>query len=182
MKKLVLLLVFLLSLSSFSQDVFKFKSRGRVLQNEKIISPTDFRAQFNYNQQIIDLYDAGRNKKTFGNILLYGGLVTIVGKFVYNGTHQPKLIQTAQTSYNYGPYNNTAYIYNYTYEAPPSNALFFVGAGLTLLAIPIKIGFSNKIRQAVALANSDTKKPKTSLIESTSFMANANGIGFSLTF
>ena len=53
---------------------------------------------------------------------------------------------------------------------------------MLITAIPVKIGFSNKIRQAISLANQDLRNPKTSYIESTDLVINSNGIGFQITF
>ena len=53
---------------------------------------------------------------------------------------------------------------------------------MIILAIPIKIGFSNKIKQAVVLMNQDLKNPKTTLIESSDIIVNSDGIGVSIKF
>lgn len=182
MKKIILLVLILAYFTSFSQEVFTFKSGGGILQNGKLITPAEVRAQFNNNKNIIDLYDAGRTKKTLGNVLLYGGLITFIGKFVYDVNYSPKVTQKVTGSYNYGQYNNTAYFYSYESEPAPSRDLYYVAGAMILSAIPIKIGFSDKIRKAIALMNEDIKNPKTTSIDSTSFIANSNGIGLSITF
>jgi hypothetical protein len=69
-----------------------------------------------------------------------------------------------------------------TSNVQSNNIMYFVGAGLILTAIPIKIGLSKKIKKAVLLMNEDLKTPKTSFnIESTSFISNSNGFGISIT-
>lgn len=167
MKKSVLLLLIIFSLKSFSQEVFKFKSGGRVLQNGKIISPTDIRAQFNYNQNIIDLYDAGRSKKTFGNVLLYGGIGTVLYGLIDDQYFRKTKLDSR----------------GYPYVAENNPVGFYVIGGIMIVsAIPIKIGFSNKIRKAVKLMNEDINKQKTTYIESADFIANSNGVGVSITF
>ena len=77
MKKIICLLVTLLSITGFSQEVYKFKSGGRVFdsKNQKI-SPEEVRGLLANNDEALDLYEDGRNKKTFGNILLYGRFVS----------------------------------------------------------------------------------------------------------
>jgi hypothetical protein len=182
MKKIILIITLLFTFLSFSQNIYTFKSGGRILENGKLISPTEIRELIRNNKEALEVYNSGRNKKTFGNVLLYGGIVTMIGKIAYDATHPPKLIQTAQSSYTYGPYNNTAYIYNYAYEPAPSRALYFIGAGFIISSIPIKIGFSNKIRQAIALINKDARTPKTTFVESSEIIANSNGIGISIKF
>jgi hypothetical protein len=68
-------------------------------------------------------------------------------------------------------------------KADSNNIMYFVGAGMVIIAIPIKLGFSKKIKKAVSLINEDFKKPNTGFnIESTSFVSNANGFGISITF
>lgn len=163
MNKINLLLFFaiLMSFTSFSQDIYQFKSGGRVLQRGKIITPSDIRAQFSENKILINLYDAGRNKKTFGNLFLYSGIGIVIGKFILDGN------TSAATA------SGSPDISNYPY---------FIGAGLILVAIPIKIGFSKKIKKAIILMNEEIINQKTSYIETTSFVANANGIGLKVTF
>ena len=58
-----------------------------------------------------------------------------------------------------------------------------MSGAVIIIAIPIKLGFSKKIKRAVSLVNEDFKKPTTGFnIESTSFVSNANGFGISITF
>jgi hypothetical protein len=182
MKKIILVITILFTFLSFSQNNYTFKRGGKILENEKLISPLEVRELLKKNQEALEVYNSGRNKKTFGNTLLYGGIATIIGKFAYDIQHPPKFIQTQQSSYTYGPYNNTAYIYSYKTEPAPSKALYFVGAGLIISAIPIKIGFSNKIRQAVALLNKEVRTPKTTFLETSEIIADGNGIGISIKF
>ena len=182
MKNIILLFLTCFSFASFSQEEFTFKNGGGILQNGKLISPAEVRAQFSNNKNIIDLYDAGRNKKTLGNVLLYGGLITFIGKVAYDLNYSPKVTQKTTGSYNYGPYNNTAYFYTNESEPAPSRVLYYVGGAMIIAAIPIKIGFSNKIRKAIVLMNEEINNPKTTSIESASFISNSNGIGILITF
>ncbi len=168
MNKLIVVFAMLFALSSFSQEVFKFKSGGRILQNDKIISPTDIRAQFNYNQQIIDLYDAGRSKKTFGNVLLYGGIGSVLYGLI-DSQYFPINKKDPRTGNPYNEYSNPI-------------SFYVIGGAMIVSAIPIKIGFSKKIRKAVELMNEDLNKQKTTFIESADFIANSNGVGVSVTF
>jgi hypothetical protein len=160
-------LFLIVPLFSFSQEIFTFKNGGTVLQNGIKISPDDLRAQFNQNQQIIDLYDAGRNKKTIGNVLLYGGITTLTTKLSLD------LLTDNRSSNSNGSYQTER----------SSIGGYILGGILIVSAIPIKIGFSKKIRKAVELMNQEiiTQK-KTTFVESTSFIANSNGIGISLNF
>ena len=164
MKKVILLLIVILPLISFSQETFTFKSGGRVLQDNIKISPTAVRDQFNANKQISDLYNAGRTKKTVGNVLLYGGIGTLIIKHI-------TVINANKVS------NGNLYDIKKT-----SNVLYGVGAGIVLLSIPIKIGFQKKIKKAISLMNDEVQKPKTAFIEKATFISNSNGFGVSITF
>lgn len=162
MKHLILFILLTSSFFCFSQDVLTFKSTSRVFNSDNVkLSSTEVRDLFTTNPEALKLYNVGMTKKTIGNILLYGGISTVVIKHI-----------SALNRTNDGP-NFESY----------SNVLYFVGAGAALIAIPIKIGFSKKIKKSVELINEDIKTPKTSFnIESTSFISNSNGVGFSITF
>jgi hypothetical protein len=113
------------------------------------------------NSEELKLYNAGKSKQTVGNIMLYGGIATVA-------INHYSIIQNAN---NKGAINSDR------------NIPYIIGAGLILTAIPIKIGFSKKIKKAVTLINEGLKNPKTSFnIESTNFISNSNGVGFSITF
>jgi len=107
---------------------------------------------------------------------LYGGSATLIGKFLFNATKTDNSYEVV----GYGSFGQPIVVNN---SKTYSNTLLFVSAGIILIAIPIKIGFSKKIKRAVLLMNEDLKTPKTSFnIESTSFVSNSNGIGISITF
>ncbi len=166
MKKVIVFLILILPIISFSQKTFTFKSGGRVLQDNIKISPTAVRDQFNSNKQISDLYNAGRTKKTVGNVLLYGGIGTLVIKFISD--------INAPIDHSY-PNQNTQ-------VKQTSNVLYGVAAGVILVSIPIKIGFQKKIKKAILLMNDEVQKPKTAFIEKATFISNSNGFGISITF
>ncbi len=167
MIKIICLLITLLSITGFSQEIYMFKSGGRVFdsKNQKI-SPDEVRDLLVNNQLALELYEAGRNKKTFGNVLLYGGIAMGIGKFIYDAKSPAYKVSTN------GQLN---------YEVT-SNVLYYVSGAIVLVAIPIKIGFSKKIKKAIEMLNENNLKPKTTSIESTSFIANNNGVGVSITF
>lgn len=82
------------------------------------------------------LYDAGRSKKTVGNILFPVGVAFIVDDLV-NGANRDITYPTTFT---------------------------YLGYACLLIAIPVKIGFSNKIEKAVNLLNQDSTKIKKALM------------------
>ena len=167
MKKLLYIVLALLPFFSFSQEQFSFKSGGRVFNsNSQKLTTTEVRATLESNSQALKLYNAGRTKKTVGNIFLYGGISTIITTHLVRVTDSNTFDQFGR------PTSKTR-----------SNTMYFVGAGVVLIAIPIKIGFTKKIKKSLELINQDFKNPKTSFnIDSTTFISNSNGFGISITF
>ena len=175
MKNIFRLIILLTSIASISQGVYTIKGGGNVIKNGQPITPLEVRAQFENNQKILNLYNAGRNKKTYGNVCLYGGVAVLIGKIIVDLKPAAIEIQRVGTDFYgnpiFAPQTNENSVYPY-----------FIGASLVLVAIPIKVGFSNKIRKAVALMNQEIANPKTAQIESTSFIANAHGVGVQIIF
>ena len=162
MKNFFALFLLLTSLFSFSQDMLTFKSASKVLNTDNVkLSPTEVRDLFATNPEALRLYNSGKTKQTLGNILLYGGIATVA-------INHYSIMQQVKSK---------------IYVDGDRNIPYIVGGVLILTAIPIKIGFSKKIKKAVSLMNEDLKNHKTSLnIESTSFVSNSNGLGLSITF
>ncbi len=167
MKKLFLIAILFVAFSSFSQDLYSFKKGGEILENGIKISPKNVKEILVNNQTALDLYKVGRNKKTFGNILLSLGIGTLIGKLVRDST--------SGDGFTTLPSGKT--VANVT-----SKTLYYVGAVMIIASIPIKIGFSNKIKQALVLMNQNVKNPKTTFIESSDIIVNSNGIGVSIKF
>jgi len=161
-KPLFFLLLFLYSLQSFSQKLV-YKSNGNIIdsQNNKI-SPDQVRELLKNNEKLLADYNAGRSKKTVGNVLLIGGFGLIVADLIIGVTAKVGLQNGNEKDY-------------------PS-ALTYVGLAALVVAIPVKIGFSNKIEKVVTDYNNQTNtgynqnnKQKLDLI------TNSNGIGLRLT-
>jgi hypothetical protein len=54
---------------------------------------------------------------------------------------------------------------------------------MVIASIPIKIGYSKKIKTSVNMINEDLKNPQTGFnIESTYIISNSDGIGISVSF
>lgn len=153
-KSLVALLL-LTSLFSFSQQL-TYKSGGNIFDsNNKKISPSEVRQLLADKPGLLNLYNEGRTKKTVGNVLLIGGLGLIVGDLA-NGATRDVVYPTALT---------------------------YLGVASFIIAIPVKIGFSKKIKTVVEdynkqLVNNDSKIK----IESMSLYTNQNGLGIQMTF
>ena len=172
MNKLLLFFSLSLSFTSFSQEIFVYKSGGKILQNGVVVPPNKVREILSTNQHALEIYNAGRVKKTFGNILLTGGLVLLPSYYLYyaanNGTNKVS-----------GNNPSTATIIG---KNEVSTVPLYLAGAMIIIAIPIKLGFSNKIRDVVKLMNEDVNKQKTTFIESADFIANSNGIGVSIGF
>ena len=57
-----------------------------------------------------------------------------------------------------------------------------IGLAAIIVAIPIKIGYTKKVKKAVDMMNTDLKNPKQGFIESSAIIANGNGLGIQLSF
>ena len=158
MKNLIIVLLLFTSVS-FSQETYTFKNGGRVFENGEKINSSEIEAYFGHKPEILSLYKAGRTKKTVGNILLYGGITTFIVKHLYR-------------------------VENATPGRESSNTMYFVSAGISLIAIPIKIGFQKKIKKSIILMNDEIKlqKQNTGINFESNIIANANGVGLKLTF
>ena len=156
MKSKLLIITFLLvALSSFSQQI-TYKSGGNILdsKNDKM-SPTAVRALLSKNTDLLNLYNAGRTKKTVGNIFFYGGLGLIV------------------TDLANGAFNDIIY----------PTALTYIGITCVVVSIPVKIGYSKKIKTVVNYYNKQVVFNDHNLkIESINLVTNTNGLGFQITF
>ena len=164
MKNLIIILLLFTSVS-FSQEIYTFKSGGRVFENGKKINSSEIETYFGHKPEILSLYKAGRTKKTVGNILLWGGITTFVAKHLIS-------------------VENSGIQSDGSIGKSKSNTLYFVAAGISLVAIPIKIGFQKKIKKSIILMNEEVKlqKQTAEINFETNIIANANGVGFKLTF
>jgi hypothetical protein len=173
-KSFIFFFLLFCSVASFSQTLI-YKSNGNILNaaNEKI-SPDQIRELFKENEKLLADYNAGRSKKTAGNILLCVGSGFVIAD-IYRRIYKPDV-------YEYSFKQSTFY---QTIEAKlikeikfPS-ALGYIGFTLIAVAVPIKIGFSKKIKNVVTDYNNQSaigyNKPKLDLI------TNANGIGLRFT-
>ena len=152
-KQFLFFIIILFSFHSFSQKLI-YNSNGNIIdaQNNKV-SPEQVRAILSNTQQILDNYNVGRNKKTIGNIMLYGGLGFIIGD-LFNGLTNDIVYPTALT---------------------------YIGAASLVISIPVKIGFSNKIKKAVSDYNSKPVGYNQDYKNKMEIISNHNGIGLRLT-
>lgn len=167
MKKMLLLLVLFISQFVFSQNSLTMKSGGSVFDgNNQKIDPDTMRDFLKDSPDALKLYNAGRSKKTTGNILLWSGITMLVGKYISDVSGDK--VEVNQNS-NDVQFKST------------TNTLYFVAGALIVVSIPIKIGFEKKIKKSVDLINQSNSK-ETTLYLNSEIVANSNGIGFKITF
>ena len=143
-----------MSISNSAQKL-NYESNGNVLNSENIkISPEEVRTALQGHQQALELYDEGRNKKTIGNVLLCGGLGLITADLLLGAT--------ADVQY--------------------PTALTIVGALSTIIAIPVKIGYSKKIKNAISNYNEANSFGYTKAKINLVFISNNKGLGFKMIF
>lgn len=162
MNKLFLMLFLLFAnLNSFSQKII-YASNGNIQNSGNIyISPYQVRELLKDNQQLLNNYNIGRDKKTIGNVLLIGGPLLIVTDLMLGLTTDS------------GSQNGSEKTY-------PS-ILTYVGFAAIIIAIPVKIGFSKKIRNVVSEFNSLNKIGFVPNDKKLYFISNSNGIGLRMT-
>ena len=162
-KPLFYLLLLFFSLQSFSQKII-YKSNGNILNSEnQKISPNQVRELLKDNEKLLADYNAGRSKKTVGNILLIGGL----------GLVATDLIIGANTDGNTTVYGNSI-----KSDKNYPTVLTYVGLAALVIAIPVKIGFSSKIEKVAADYNN---QKTTGYKQKLDLITNSKGIGFRLT-
>jgi len=165
MKKL-LLIYLLASTFSFAQDVYQYKSGGRIFENERKLHRDDIENYFGHRKDIMKEYNAGRTKKTVGDILLGGGIGFTVGYHL------------AQVK------NNEVGGKYYGSDVQQSNVPYYIGAAAVIISIPVRIGYSKRIKNAVHLMNQELlnqKKEQSYNIE-YNIIGNSNGVGIKMTF
>jgi len=161
LKKILLLFVVFLSIQSQAQKLI-YKSNGNIrdVENNKV-SPNNVRALLAKNQNLLDDYNVGRTKKTAGNVLIIGGIGLLV----------TDILVELYSSPDYDKY--------YVPKKRYPSALTYIGLAAIVIAIPVKIGFSKKIRNAVDAYNNNIET--VGLREKIEFITNNNGVGFRLT-
>jgi hypothetical protein len=149
-----------------------YKSNGNIKDSENNkISPDQVRELLKDNEKLLADYNAGRTKKTTGNILLIGGLGFLTADLIHGAT------ASGITAVPTGGGN-----YAIQTEKTYPTVLTYIGVVAVIIAIPVKIGFSKKIKNVVTEYNNQTntaynqnKNQKLDLI------TNSNGIGLRWT-
>ena len=150
-KKLSLIIMFLLPMSIFCQQL-STTTYGSVLNSEKTILKSDEVKQLlaNYPEQLKE-YSSGIKKRNTGNIFIYSGVGLIF----------TDLLVSLGKDLNF-----------------PST-LSAIGFGAIAVGVPIKIGYSKKIKNAIDGYNLNKKTAYSQKLE---LIGNNNGLGLKLTF
>jgi hypothetical protein len=173
MKKIIVALLLMTSFASFSQQL-QYKNGGTVYNaDNKKLSPEEVRKLLSNNTEALALYNAGRSKKTWGNVLFYSGIGLITTNLIVGATTD----NTTVSGYNSSnPYSSPSINSERT-----DMTVAIIGGALLVASIPIKIGYPKKIKSALTkyndgLANHYISTHKVSVIAST------NQVGFRLEF
>jgi hypothetical protein len=173
-KQLFFISLFFCFLQSHSQKLV-YKSNGNILNSEnQEISPDQVRELLKDNEKLLADYNTGRTKKTVGNILLYGGVGIICGKLLYNN-----LSDSTETTQNPNWNNGNSGYQNTTTFKERTSTLYYIGLASIVASIPVKIGFSKKIRNVVTDYNN--QKATGFNAPELDIIANFNGIGLRFT-
>lgn len=165
MKKKLTILMLILSVAAFSQQLTS-KSCGKVYNQEnKKLSPSQVRELMSKNTEALHLYNQGRNKKTWGNILLYSGIGMVAADLA---------IAYADDGATFDAQGNR-------HSNSKNHVLGISGGFLMFVAIPIKIGYSKKVKSAVDTYNEKVAYSKTSEAH-FGLVANDNQVGLRVTF
>ncbi len=163
MKKILILFI-LMSFTGFSQQLSNTGARVYDSTGDKL-KPEVVRELMKNNQKALASYNAGRDKLTWGNVLLFGGL----GLATFN------LVQAV--AINKTEIDNQGNMS--TKKTGPELAI--IGGVMVLASIPIKIGHTKKIKTAVDdynqhLAYNEKGKSEISIV------ADNYGFGFKISF
>ena len=168
----VLMLAFVVQFG-YSQEKLTFIKGGKVLnETGQKLNPDVVKLILKDNPIALDLYTKGRNKKTAGNVLLISGFALATGSFIYH-LNAPSKTTTTYSGNSYYPTITTERI---------KPTVYYVSAAMILIAIPVKIGFSKRIKKAIEMNNSSLPTTSNFKIDDSYFLVNNNGVGVGISF
>ncbi|OXA81897.1 hypothetical protein SAMN05444397_105260 [Flavobacterium aquidurense] len=180
MKQSLTILFLLLTLAGYSQQL-TYGSGGRVYNSEnKKLRTDEVRALLADNAEALSLYNAGRNKKTWGNVLFSGGLGLVAINLVI-AMNSDNITSESGTIYSNNGYGNPIVSYTSAHSERANMTAAIIGGALIIASIPIKIGYPRKIKSSLEKYNkglAETYKPQPK----TTLLASANQIGFKIEF
>lgn len=170
MKRSIVVAFLMISLSGFSQQL-TYSSGGNVYNSEnKKITSDEVRQLLANNNKALSFYNSGRSKKTWGNVLFYGGLGLVTANLIA-GMNSDNSTASYQGNGNYPSVQSKR----------TDMTAAIIGGAMIIASIPIKVGYPKKIKSALGLYNNsltDNYKPEPR----TSLLASANQIGFRIEF
>ena len=162
--KNIFLLSLLISTACFSQKI-SYATGGRIFDsNNEKIKPSAVRELMKKNETALASYNAGRTKKTVGNILFYGGI----------GLAAINLVSGLSSGLEIDENGNV-------YHKKTKPTLAIIGGAMVLTSIPVKIGYTKKIKNAIYDYNSNVVELKKRESE-ISILANNQGMGIRISF
>ena len=156
MSKLLVLFFMFFSISIAAQEIV-YKSNGNIYDaNKNRLTPDSVRALLADNEELLYRYNQGRTKKTVGNVLMIGGLAFLTADMIIA--------------------LKAAVVY--------PGALTYIGAAAFVIAIPVKLGFSKRIKNVVDQYNNNNNNnnnKSVGFINDIQVITNQNGIGMRVT-
>ncbi|MBC7641592.1 MAG: hypothetical protein H7174_04540 [Flavobacterium sp.] len=148
---LLIVFIFLLHINCYSQ-LLKTNSYGSVLNEDKtIVKPEDVKKLLaNYPTQLNE-YSLAIKKRNLGNIFIYSGVGLIF----------------------------TDLLISLTKDLDFPKALSAVGFGAISVGVPIKLGYSKKIQNAI---NGYNSKKELGYNQKLEIIGNPSGLGIKLSF
>ena len=182
MNKIILGFILIFTTITFAQQL-TYRSGGAVnISYNTHLNADEVREVLKDNEKALELYNAGRRRKTWGNVLFYDGLATIATSLIFF----PPEYKTTYTLNGRNVNIQNISIYEYSNlkrnSTPPDYTTVIIGGVILLASIPVKIGFPKKIKQALsAYNNSLTDNSRTDKIKTTLF-SSTNTVGFKIEF
>ncbi|MBE8726863.1 hypothetical protein [Flavobacterium hungaricum] len=170
MRTRLTILFFILSAAGFAQQL-TYGTAGTVYDAEgKKVKTNTVRAILADNSpEALKLYNAGRSKKTFGNILFYGGLGLIAANVISemnSDINDGLVVSGSGTTYTQERANMTMAV---------------IGGAFLAASIPIKIGYPKRIKKALGIYNAKVAYNDDEKIQ-TVIVASNNQVGLRVIF
>ena len=99
MKGMITTLFLVMTIAGFSQQL-TYRSGGNVYEGDNKLSSDQVRSVLANNSEALSLYNGGRNKKTWGNVLFYGGTSLVVANLVVGLTKDDTSVSYPGNGYN----------------------------------------------------------------------------------
>lgn len=153
MKRLILILSILISVTAFSQQINR--ERGRFFVNGKQISTRETRQFLSANPEALALFKKGKGKESTGGLLIAFGGALVIGDLVKG------LVS----------------------DAKYPTAMTYIGGAALVISIPVLMGKNKRIDEGIEMYNNGLKRLSTGASEyQLDVIANQNGCGVQLRF